>query len=109
MNRGRVCSSSRPPVEALGLIRKHHTLYRKPNGKHHLERIAFDLTSDRTQNREPDLLVICAWRDDQGRTPSRLLVACLRREVDPNDVAAVGTVSAQTHHNSFPTGGPVSI
>lgn len=53
---------SRPPVEASNLVTQHGTKNAQALGQDYLEGVAFNLTGDWTQNRQPRDSVVSARR-----------------------------------------------
>src|SRR5205807_1910044 len=99
---------SRPPIQALYLVRAHHALHRQTSRDEHLKWVAFHLTRDRAKKRQADSTVICRRRQNQCRSASCLLMSCLRIKRDPDGISSFRNVRAfPAHHISFPTAFPV--
>ena len=79
----------RPPVQALHLIRPHHTRYAQSRRQRHFEGIAFHLIGDRTDDGQSGSAIVFQWSQHQRRPPIRLLVSGLGAEVNPDEVSAV--------------------
>src|SRR6185503_7170775 len=88
----RELSLSRAPIQTLHLISEDYPAYRQTVGHRHFKWIALDLTRDRTEQAKANFPVVRPGRDDHGRSAASLLVARLRVQADPDDVAALGHV-----------------
>jgi len=72
------------PVHALHLIGQDNAW--GGAGNKDLERVVLDLRGHGTANHNARLVIVSSRANHQGRPVSRLLVTCLRREVQPHDV-----------------------
>lgn len=64
--------------------------------------VALDFGCDGADERAPDTLVVGQSGEYQGRVPTRLLVATLRVEIDPDDFALLRRLGGRLHHASDP-------
>jgi hypothetical protein len=85
------------PIQVLHVVGENSPSNSAPWRQKHFERIAFDLTRDRTRDRQPRPRVVCTRRDDQGWTPAALLVSRLRIEGEPDEIPGIGDVPAGYH------------
>src|SRR5262249_34386184 len=81
------------PVKTSYLIGEHRACHRSIFWKLNLERISLDLVGDRAEKSEPGLLVVGAGRRHQGGPPPPLFVAGLRREIEPDQISALGQIT----------------
>ena len=79
-----------PPVDAFHLIGENHSSDGPFAGNRNLEWVPLRLRRDRTHQREPNLAVVGGWRKYDARPAPGLFMAGLRREVEPDQIAAVG-------------------
>src|SRR5271154_2044006 len=94
------------PVHTLDGIRENHSCGSAAGRNWHLEWIALHLIGNGYHYGETNLVVGCG-RQNQGGTPSCLLVSQLRIEIDFDDVSPIGNISGR-YHTSLPTGPPQS-
>ena len=66
------------------------------------------MTGNRARDRKARLRIVVTRREDQGRTPTALLMTSLRIKRQPDQIAGVRYVCAG-YHASSPTGGPQSL
>src|SRR5579883_1692607 len=100
-------SSAGTPGQVLHLIGQHSAWGRAAN--HHLKRVVFDLCRQGTADHQARLAVIRGWTQYERWTAPSLLVAGLRGEVQPYEVAGIGHIVPRHYQISLPSGGPKSI
>ena len=98
---------TRPPVLTPELVCKHDTHDGPRRGKLHLEGVAPDLGGDRAKQCQAASFVIVPRTQNQSGAAPSLLVACLRRELQPHEIPSIRNVVAG-YHRSLPREGPMS-
>jgi len=96
-----------PPIQAPDLIRQHDTRDRAVGRKGDLERVLPDPRRHRTQQCDARAHVVIPGTHDEGGSPALLLVTGLRRELEPDQIAALWRVRCD-YHASSPCDSPQS-
>lgn len=96
------------PIQTLDLIREDYARHRAAGWEGHLEWVSLYSRRDRTEESQAGPFVVYAGAERQRRTTPSLLMARLRIEVEPNDLATLGSMRV-FYHTSSPSDGPVSI
>ena len=95
------------PIQAPDLIREDDPVALA--GERDLEGIAFGLGRHRAADYQAGLAVVRGGAQDEGRAMARLLVPCLRIELQPDDVAGFGNKARGHYQTSRPTAAPIGI
>src|SRR5262245_6736731 len=95
------------PVQVLHVVGEHDAPHLAIVWQFDLKGISLRVSRDRTRNRKACLRVVRARREDQRWPTPALLVAGLRIEREPDEIAGIGDVAAG-YHASSPSGPPQS-
>src|SRR5262249_55269939 len=98
-----------PPGEVLHLVREDNPRDGGVVLDRYFPGITLHLVGDGTDHDQPDRPVVLSGRQNDCWAATRLLVAPLRVEIQPDHVASPRDVAALAHSASLPTGGPVSM
>ena len=98
---------SRSPVQAPDLVGQHHSSDRAIGWQFDLERVASDPGCDGTQQCDAGTLVVDTRTHHEGGPSACLFVPRLRRELQPDEITALGQVWL-VYHTSSPCGSPQS-
>lgn len=84
------------PIEALHLVGKRSAADFEPFRKENFKWISFHLPCDWDADRKSRLPIVRNRRKNDSRTPPSLLMASLRIERQPYEIAAIGNVLSPT-------------
>jgi hypothetical protein len=85
------------PVQTFNVVGKNNPGHAVPRGDRDLEKKAFTLVGDRTDDRQADFAVVLGRRDDEGRAAPCLFVTSFWRKIEPNGVAPLGGITRHPH------------
>lgn len=107
IQRTTVLGLTRFPIETFDLICENHAGNGSCLRQGDFKRISFDLACDGAEQGQADLSIIGFRRENERRSPTWLLMPCLWREHQPDNIPPFWTIRCLHQKSSNPAASPV--